>query len=174
MEQKQFNTQLLEFLGSSTTPFHAVREMARRLEEAGFTPLRENAAWDLQSGGRYFVTRNGSSIAAFVVGRNSAPAEGIRMVGAHTDSPCLMVKPLPEKVSNGYFQLGVQVYGGALLNPWFDRDLSMAGRVSYRCTHGVLRTALVDYRDPIAFIPSLATLAGNSRMRPAPTCSRVG
>jgi aspartyl aminopeptidase len=156
MEQKQFNTQLLEFLGSSTTPFHAVREMARRLEEAGFTPLRENAAWDLQSGGRYFVTRNGSSIAAFVVGRNSAPAEGIRMVGAHTDSPCLMVKPLPEKVSNGYFQLGVQVYGGALLNPWFDRDLSLAGRVSYRCTHGVLRTALVDYRDPIAFIPSLA------------------
>jgi aspartyl aminopeptidase len=67
-----------------------------------------------------------------------------------------MVKPAPEKVSKGYFQLGVEVYGGALLNPWFDRDLSLAGRVSYRCADGRLRTALIDYRDPIAFIPSLA------------------
>ena len=78
------------------------------------------------------------------------------MVGAHTDSPCLMVKPAPEKLRNGYFQLGVQVYGGALLNPWFDRDLSLAGRVSYQDRDGQLRSALIDYREPIACIPSLA------------------
>ena len=78
------------------------------------------------------------------------------MVGAHTDSPCLMVKPNPEVVRNGYFQLGVEVYGGALLNPWFDRDLSLAGRVSYQCKEGGLRSALIDFRRPIASIPSLA------------------
>ena len=78
------------------------------------------------------------------------------MVGAHTDSPCLMVKPNPEKLRNGCFQLGVQVYGGALLNPWFDRDLSLAGRVSFQSLDGQLRTALIDYRIPLATIPSLA------------------
>jgi aspartyl aminopeptidase len=78
------------------------------------------------------------------------------MVGAHTDSPGLMVKPSPEKVRNGYLQLGVEVYGGALLNPWFDRDLSLAGRVSYKDNSDRLRSALIDYREPIAIIPSLA------------------
>ena len=78
------------------------------------------------------------------------------MVGAHTDSPCLMVKPNPEKNCQGYFQLGVEVYGGVLLNPWFDRDLSLAGRLSYLCENGSLRSALIDYREAIATIPSLA------------------
>ncbi len=78
------------------------------------------------------------------------------MVGAHTDSPCLMVKPAPEIHSQGLFQLGVQVYGGALLNPWFDRDLSLAGRVSYLDGDSRLRVALVDFRDAIATVPSLA------------------
>ncbi len=78
------------------------------------------------------------------------------MVGAHTDSPCLMVKPAPEKTRQGYFQLGVEVYGGVLLNPWFDRDLSLAGRVSYSAANGSLKTTLIDFRDPIAVIPSLA------------------
>ena len=78
------------------------------------------------------------------------------MVGAHTDSPCLMVKPNPEKTSQGYQQLGVEVYGGALLNPWFDRDLSLAGRVTFLDGQGVLRKQLVDFRDPIAVVPSLA------------------
>jgi aspartyl aminopeptidase len=156
MNQDQFNDQLLGFLGTATTPFHAVREMASRLEAGGFTRLREDEPWTLSPGGRHYVTRNGSSLVAFILGERSGPPEGIRMVGAHTDSPCLVVKPIPEKVSNGYFQLGVEVYGGALLNPWFDRDLSLAGRVSYQCEGGQLRSALVDYRDPIAFIPSLA------------------
>ena len=156
MDSQEFNRQLCAFLEVATTPFHAVRELAQRLEQAGFTRLQEDALWRLAPGARHYVIRNGSSIVAFVVGRESPPIEGVRMVGAHTDSPCLMIKPSPEKFINGYFQLGVQVYGGALLNPWFDRDLSIAGRVSYQCTDGQLRSALVDFRRPVAFIPSLA------------------
>ncbi|MFV8816367.1 M18 family aminopeptidase [Haliea sp. E17] len=155
-DQVQFNRDLCQFLARATTPFHAVSVMAQLLLESGFSPLAENESWDLQPGGRYFVTRNGSSIIAFGIGRQAGPARGVRMVGAHTDSPCLMAKPNPERVQQGYFQVGVQVYGGALLNPWFDRDLSLAGRVSYRDTAGKLRSALVDFRDPVAIIPSLA------------------
>ncbi|RLA48465.1 MAG: M18 family aminopeptidase [Gammaproteobacteria bacterium] len=156
MKYDEFNDKLCDFLSVATTPFHAVTEMAKRLEAGDFTRLAEDATWDLQAGGKHYVVRNGSSIVAFVVGRESVPAEGLRMVGAHTDSPCLMVKPAPEKVQQGFFQLGVQVYGGALLNPWFDRDLSLAGRVSYQCEGGQLRMALIDYREAIAIIPSLA------------------
>ena len=155
-DQTLFNQELCGFLARATTPFHAVAEMVQTLDAAGFRPLAEDEEWQLESGGRYYVTRNGSSIIAFGIGRESGPAEGMRMVGAHTDSPCLMVKPSPEKLRQGYFQLGVEVYGGALLNPWFDRDLSLAGRVSFQCEEGQLRTALIDYRDAIATIPSLA------------------
>ncbi|MEH6586441.1 MAG: M18 family aminopeptidase [Halioglobus sp.] len=155
-DQEQFNRELCEFLAVATTPFHAVTQMVRQLQGSGFVQLAEDTHWQLESGGRYFVTRNGSSIVAFGIGSEAGPAEGLRMVGAHTDSPCLMVKPTPERTSQGYFQLGVEVYGGALLNPWFDRDLSLAGRVSFQCEGGKLRTALVDFRDAIATIPSLA------------------
>ena len=156
MQQDSFNRQLCEFLAAATTPFHAVAAMTARLEEAGFSQLREGDIWALQAGGKYYLTRNGSSLVAFIHGRESSPVQGMRMVGAHTDSPCLMVKPVPEKVRNGYFQLGVEVYGGALLNPWFDRDLSLAGRVSFQDSEGRLLSALIDYREPIAVIPSLA------------------
>ena len=156
MNQNEFNKELCDFIGSATTPFHAVAEMIRRLRAGGFIELDEQSVPQLEAGGRYYLTRNGSSIVAFVCGRQSPPLEGMRMVGAHTDSPCLMVKPAPEKLRNGCFQLGVQVYGGALLNPWFDRDLSLAGRVSFQSGDGQLRTALIDYRVPVATIPSLA------------------
>lgn len=156
MDQHEFNRQLFDFLAAATTPFHAVAEMVKYLLVSGFTRLADDTEWDITAGGRYFLTRNDSSIVVFVDGRDSRPADGIRMVGAHTDSPCLMVKPNPEIQSQGLFQLGVQVYGGALLNPWFDRDLSLAGRVSYQCPEGKLRVALVDFREAIATIPSLA------------------
>ena len=154
MDQEQFNRELCAFLSRATTPFHAVAEMVRQLQEAGFSQLQAGA--DTEPGGRYFVTRNDSSLIAFVCGREAPPVAGMRMVGAHTDSPCLMAKPAPEKLRNGYLQLGVEVYGGALLNPWFDRDLSLAGRVSFEAADGSLRTALIDYRRPLAVIPSLA------------------
>jgi aspartyl aminopeptidase len=156
MDVDQFNRELLAFLAAASTPFHAVSALASRLQTAGFSPLQSDQAWSLEPGGRYYLTRNDSSIVAFTLGSEAAPEHGMRMVGAHTDSPCLMVKPTPEKRRAGYFQLGVEVYGGALLNPWFDRDLSLAGRVSYADHAGALRTATVDFRRPLAVIPSLA------------------
>lgn len=156
MDKGEFNAQLFDFLGRSPTPFHAVATMAEQLDGAGFQRLSEEATWQLEPGGKYYVTRNDSAIVAFVNGSEAPPSGGVRVIGAHTDSPCLMVKPSPEVVSNGYFQLGVQVYGGALLNPWFDRDLSLAGRVTYLDSEGAIGSTRVNFLRPIACIPSLA------------------
>jgi aspartyl aminopeptidase len=147
---------LCSFIARSPTPFHAVRQMAQRLEASGFVQLHDAASWSLQAGGRYFFTRNDSSLIALQLGSASLVEQGLRLVGAHTDSPCLKLKPVPEIQKHGYLQLGVEVYGGALLNPWFDRDLSIAGRVSYLDNSGALGSVLVDFREPVAFIPSLA------------------
>ncbi|MEP0202092.1 MAG: M18 family aminopeptidase [Halioglobus sp.] len=155
MTQQRFNEDLCEFLRRSPTPFHAVATMSAELKSNGFE-LLQNMDQPLEPGGKYLVERNGSSLVAFIVGTDLGASEGVRMVGAHTDSPCLMVKPQPERSKQGYFQLGVQVYGGALLNPWFDRDLSLAGRVSFEAPDGTLHSALVDFRSPVAIIPSLA------------------
>src|SRR5690554_5972483 len=97
---------LFDFLDSSPTPFHATANMAQALQQAGFSALDEQQPWQLQAGGKYYVTRNDSSLIAFVTGADMA-ASGIHMVGAHTDSPCLKVKPQPETSRHGYWQLGV-------------------------------------------------------------------
>ena len=132
MDQHRFNQQLTNFLTVSPTPFHAVEQMAVGLSEAGFERLAETDTWSMRPAGRYFITRNDSALIAWTVPVEESLAEsGFRMVGAHTDSPCLKVKPQPEVHRHGCVQLGVEVYGGVLLNPWFDRDLSLAGRVSY-------------------------------------------
>ena len=155
-EQEQLN-RLVAFLHKSPTPFHAVRNMQSRLEEAGYQQLSEKASWQLQPGGQYFITRNDASLAAWKMPKTKdLITSGFRMIGAHTDSPCLKVKPNPELHKHGYFQLGVEVYGGVLLGPWFDRDLSLAGRVSFQDEEGQLRQALIDFEKPIAVIPSLA------------------
>src|SRR5690606_14888642 len=131
----------------------AVAEMQSMLAMAGFVALREDAHWDLQPGGRYLLTRAGSLLA--FTWPEGEP-RGLRMVGAHTDSPALKVKPRPDLLRHGCWQLGVEVYGGVLLNTWFDRDLSLAGRVAYVDDLGRLCHALLDVRDPVATLPSLA------------------
>lgn len=156
MNNQQFNQGLCDFLAAAPTPFHAVAQMAARLDTAGFMALLEADDWSLAPGGRYYVIRNGSSIIAWVQGAQDLLTSGLRLLGAHTDSPCLKVKPQPEMIRQGYLQLGVEVYGGALLNPWFDRDLSLAGRVIYAGDDGALGSALVDFRRALACIPSLA------------------
>lgn len=150
------NQGLCRFLQAAPTPFHAVAAMVARLQEAGYQPLDESAGWAPVPGGRYYVVRNQSSLIAFRLADSSSIGGGWRIVGAHTDSPCLKVKPQPELQRHGYLQLGVEVYGGALLNPWFDRDLSLAGRVHYVDSADHLRSALVDFRRAVAVIPSLA------------------
>ena len=154
MQESEFNDGMLEFIKASPTPFHAVLNMAKTLEDNGFSQLAESDSWNITPG-KYYVTRNASSIVAFTVNGDVA-STGIRMVGAHTDSPCLKIKPNPEIVKDSYLQLGVEVYGGALLYTWFDRDLSIAGRVSYLDNNDELQSALVDFNDAVACIPSLA------------------
>lgn len=156
MNIPEFNDGFIDFLKASPTPFHAVAVMAARLEQNGFTRLHEADAWTLTPGGKYYVTRNDSSLIAFVFGKEDRTAGGIRMVGAHTDSPCLKVKPQPEQVNHTCCQLAVEVYGGPLFNPWFDRDLSLAGRVTYLTNSEELESALIDFERPVAVIPSLA------------------
>ena len=156
MKEPQFNRNLLKFLKSSPTPFHAVARMSDMLDEHGFVRLQESDVWTIEKMGRYYVTRNGSALIAFTAGDMDWPRTGIRMAGAHTDSPCLKVKPRPEILRHSFLQLGVEVYGGALLNPWFDRDLSLAGRVTVLTASGAVRSVLCDFGDPVAVIPSLA------------------
>ncbi|WP_432698315.1 M18 family aminopeptidase [Marinobacterium sp. YM272] len=157
MPTTPFNSELIEFLDASPSPWHAVSAMAERLTRAGFSELSEQDSWSLEPGAGYFICRNGSSIIAWRQPQDVDPARtGWRMVGAHTDSPCLRVKPQPELSRKGYFQLGVEVYGGALLNPWFDRDLSIAGRVVWRDESGELHSSLINFERPVATIPSLA------------------
>jgi len=158
MQDVEFVNGLMDFIKNSPTPFHAVKTMSQLLDQAGFKHLHEAEQWSLQNkqqGERFYITRNDSSIIAFQL-NNSVVENGLRMIGAHTDSPCLKVKPNPEIINNHYLQLGVEVYGGVLLNPWFDRDLSLAGRVSYLNADGMIDYQLINLEKPIAIIPSLA------------------
>jgi aspartyl aminopeptidase len=154
--ENQFNQQLCAFLDASPTPFHGVSTMVSLLSEAGFTELSDDQSWSLKQGGKYYVVRNGSSIVAFVNGSEAVSKSGVRIVGAHTDSPCPMLKPQPDIQKGGFCQLGVEIYGGALLNPWFDRDLSIAGRVVYKNANQELKQTLINFKHPVATIPSLA------------------
>lgn len=146
---------LLSFLDASPTPYHAVAESAERLESAGYRQLREQDAWDLAPGDRVYVVRGGGSLVAFEIGTEYVAESGFRLIGAHSDSPGLRVKPRPDVKAHGYRQLAVEPYGGALLHTWLDRDLGLAGRVSIAAT-GQPRTVLIDLRRPVARIPSLA------------------
>jgi aspartyl aminopeptidase len=155
IRKDDFNNQFLEFIEASPTPFHAVSQMSLRLEAAGFEFLDEASQWQLQPAAKYYTTRNGSSLVAFIVGSDGSEG-GLRLYGAHTDSPCLKIKPSPELLRHGCIQLGLEVYGGVLLNPWFDRDLSIAGKVVYETRQGDIDSILLDYGRPVVTIPSLA------------------
>ncbi|MER7200188.1 M18 family aminopeptidase [Streptomyces sp. CB01635] len=121
---------LMSFLAASPSPYHAVANAAARLEKAGFRQVAETDAWDGTTGGKY-VTRGGA-IVAWYVPEGAAPHTPFRIVGAHTDSPNLRVKPLPDMGSQGWRQVAVEIYGGPLLNSWLDRDLGLAGRLTLR------------------------------------------
>ncbi|MBB1485538.1 M18 family aminopeptidase [Oceanospirillum sediminis] len=155
MTESDFNQQLLNFLNKSPSPFHAVSSMLEAFQQAGYQRLNERDAWDLKQGQSYVVTRNGSSIVAFTLPVDPV-ATGFRMLGAHTDSPCLKVKTNPDLNDQGYLRLGVETYGGVLLSTWFDRDLSVAGRVAYRSTEGSVKQTLINFDRAIGSIPNLA------------------
>ncbi|HEY4122185.1 MAG TPA: M18 family aminopeptidase, partial [Byssovorax sp.] len=147
---------LCAFIDASPTPFHAVAEARRRLEAAGFTELDEREPWALGANDRRFVVRGGTTILALVAGTRPPAREGFRMIGAHTDSPCLRVKPNADVTARGYQQVGVEVYGGALYSTWLDRDLSIAGRVMVASSQTTLESRLVRLEGAVARVPNLA------------------
>ncbi len=146
---------MMKFIDASPTPFHAVAHISRQLDEDGFAQLDEKKAWTLRPGDRRYVVRDDSTLVAFVVGAQSPAEAGYRIIGAHTDSPNLRLKPRASLARRGYLQLGVEVYGGALLSTWLDRDLSIAGRLSCQ-EDGRISSHFVDLRRPLARVASLA------------------
>lgn len=151
---RAFNEELIRFINASVTPFHAVSEMETILSSSGFEKLDESNDWELVDGNRYYVTRNDSSIIVFTY--PPSQESGYTLIGAHTDSPHLRIKPNPLNTSAGVVQLRVEPYGGVLLNPWFDRDLSLAGRIVYQDGEGKRIETLIDFMRPIGVISSLA------------------
>src|SRR6478609_8341337 len=143
---------LAAFLDAANTPYHAVSELARRLTAAGFRAFREQDAWQLTAGTRGFVVRAGGSIVAFEVGSKPPAEAGFVLIGAHSDSPNLRLKPVPDVTSVGFRQLSVEIYGGVLLSTWLDRDLSVAGRVVFADGH----SELIDLKRSVCRVPNLA------------------
>ncbi|EPS43866.1 hypothetical protein H072_2059 [Dactylellina haptotyla CBS 200.50] len=157
---KAFAQGLIEFINASPTPFHAVDTAKKTLLKAGFSEIKERDAWagKVTSGGKYFLTRNGSSIIAFAVGKLWKPGNPMSIVGAHTDSCALRLKPVSKRTTEGntFMQVGVESYGGGLWHTWFDRDLSMAGRAMVRQKDGNIVSKLVKIDKPILRVPTLA------------------
>lgn len=154
-KETMFAADLLQYLNESPTAYHAVENAVTLLRAGGFQELKETESWSLLKGGKYFVIKNGSALVAFAVGKGDLAKEGFRIIGAHTDSPCLKIKPDACSVTpDGYVKVNVEIYGGAILSSWFDRPLAMAGRLIVR-EKGALREKLIQIDKPVFLIPNL-------------------
>lgn len=158
MDLPQFTADLFRFLQASPTSFHAIDTMRQGCRAMGMTELSENETWGkLTAGKSYYLVRDHGALIAFCLGATAQHGDGFRLLATHCDSPALQIKPRAEVVNaSPYLQLAVEVYGGPLLNTWFDRDLSLAGRVCFLDYQGVLKEVLVDFSRPFLIIPSLA------------------
>jgi len=147
---------LLDFIDASPSPWHAVKTVEARLADFQFVKLDETAKWVLQPGGRYYVIRDDSSIIIFVQGQKPLLETGFKIIGAHTDSPGLRIKPNAASAMDGLLRLGVEVYGGPILATFTDRDLSLAGRISYKDDQNNIVSLLVKFDRPLLRLPNLA------------------
>lgn len=147
---------LLDFIDASPSPWHAVQSIEFQLARFQFVKLDETAKWSLQPGGRYYVIRDDSSIALFVTGQKPVAETGFKIIGAHTDSPGLRIKPNAASCIDGLARLGVEVYGGPILATFSDRDLSLAGRIAYRDQQGLIASSLVRFDEVLLRLPNLA------------------
>mmetsp|Transcript_11349 Transcript_11349/g.12869 ORF Transcript_11349/g.12869 Transcript_11349/m.12869 type:complete len:480 (+) Transcript_11349:213-1652(+) len=156
---KSFAQGFTKFVDASPTPFHVCSNAAAKLEAAGFKRLSESVSWKatkaLNPGGKYYYTRNSSCLIAFCVGGKFEAGNAFKVVGAHTDSPVLMVKPNSNRTSHGYIQVGAECYGGGLWHTWLDRDLGIAGRVLVKKGETKFEQHLVHVDKPILRVPSL-------------------
>ena len=158
VREKQFAYNLIDFIDNSPSQFHATNEVKKSLDNNGFKELTFSDKWNLEKSGKYYVIKNGSAIVAFVIGNGNIEEDGFKLVGAHTDSPTFRIKPNPEIISEkSYLKLNTEVYGGPILSTWFDRPLSIAGRVAIKTDNTLKpKEVLVDLKKPIVIIPSLA------------------
>jgi len=157
-EAQEFANDLIDFISYSPSTFHVVRNIKAALLRKGFKELLPNQAWQIEKEGKYFVAQNDTALAAFIVGMGQPEQDGFRVIAAHTDSPSIKIKPRPEiTVSNAYIKLNVEVYGGAILNTWFDRPLSIAGRVVLK-SKNVFQPEVRQFnlKRPLLQIPNLA------------------
>jgi aspartyl aminopeptidase len=154
----------VSFVNASPTPFHAVHWVKHRLVKAGFHEVKEREDWSskCKPGGKYYLTRNASTILAFAIGKKWKPGNPVAMIGAHTDSPCLRIKPISKRQSEGYLQVAVETYGGGLWHTFFDRDLSIAGRAMVKTAKGEFQQTLVRINQPSK--PKLHEKNGLSRI----------
>lgn len=152
--------EFLSFNDESPSSYHAAASVGKLLEEADFIRIKETEDWSprLKPNGRYYFTREGSSLVAFTLDENFGdPNMSMALLGAHTDSPCFKIKPVSTKSAMGYLQIGVECYGGGLWHTWFDRDLTVAGRVAVRTqNNSTLEMRLVHIKRPLLRIPNLA------------------
>ena len=156
-EEKQRALALMEYIKKAVTPYHAVAEGEAMLKEAGFEELSLRKAFSIQKGKKYFINAYGTALFAFTVGNEVTEQQAFHIGAGHTDYPCLHIKPQPELVTAGYMKLNIEVYGGPILNTWFDRPLSIAGRVALRGEDIYSPTIqLVDFKRPVLTLPNLA------------------
>ena len=147
---------LAEFIKKAVSPYHTVEESRKILEEKGFARLEAGEEWKLKKGGKYYVIPFKTAIFAFTLPK-AKTSRGVHIAAAHTDFPCLHLKPKAEKVSAGYLRLNVEVYGGPILNTWLDRPLSLAGRVLLKSKDIYApKEVLVNFDRPVVTIPNLA------------------
>nr|WP_305136989.1 M18 family aminopeptidase [uncultured Schaedlerella sp.] len=150
-------SQLFEFLKNGTSAFHVTAHSKKVLTEAGFTELKLKEPWPLERGGRYFCCPFDTTLYAFTIGRDWDLSRGIHIGGAHTDFPAIKVKPKPEIFTQGYMQLNTELYGGPILSTFFDRSLSLAGKVVTRgSSYDRPVSRLIDFQRPLACLPNLA------------------
>ena len=153
----QLTKQLMDFIDASPTMFHTISACKEILEAHGFTYLDQRAPWTLQQGGKYYTTTNDSALAAFCINSLDIEKEGFKIVGAHGDVPGFRIKPNPQKQSDNYIKLNTEGYGGPILSTWFDRPLSVAGRVAVKSDNVLFpEMRLIDINKPILIIPNLA------------------
>lgn len=155
--EKQYQNEFINYIKKGTSPFHVVQESEEALKEAGFIQLKLNQAWQLERGCGYYIIYHDSSLFAFTIGSSFNYHQGVRIAAAHADSPCARIKPHAEMNEEGYQKLNVEMYGGAILNTWLDRPLSIAGRIAIRSEdifHPTMR--LVDFERPLVTIPNIA------------------
>ena len=157
MEVKSFAREVVEFIDESPRSYHVVKNCSDILDENGFERIMPREKWELKKGGKYFFKKSSSTIIAFTVGENFDARKGFKIFGAHTDSPCFRIKPNPEMVTENIVRLNTEVYGGPILSTWFDRPLSIAGRVIVKGENPFFpKTVKIKVDEPLLTIPNLA------------------